>query len=166
MALSTAATEAPLLAPAKANSADVAQPVATRPLRDRRLIILFFDLSSMQPDESIGPPRGAELREQADGGSGSHRRRLAGRFAVRESGLHFRPGLLRKALQDFNLGAGEDFDEGSTGTTEGTAETGGSFTVDDTEYNIFNTDRRLQALRSIADKLSRIDEKKSLIYFL
>ena len=37
--------------------------------------------------------------------------------------------------------------------------------MDDTEYNIFNTDRRLQALRSIADKLVTIDEKKSLIYF-
>ena len=73
--------------------------------------------------------------------------------------------LLKKALQDFNLGAGGGFEEGSTGTTEGTAETGGSFTVDDTEYNIFNTDRRLQALRSIADKLSSIEEKKSLIYF-
>jgi hypothetical protein len=37
--------------------------------------------------------------------------------------------------------------------------------VDDTEYNIFNTDRRLQALRSIAEKLATINEKKSLIYF-
>ena len=73
--------------------------------------------------------------------------------------------LLKKALQAFNPGAGAGFEEGSTGTTEGTSETGGSFTVDDTEYNIFNTDRRLQALRSIADKLATIDEKKSLIYF-
>ena len=73
--------------------------------------------------------------------------------------------LLKKALQAFNLGAGAGFEEGSTGTTEGTSETGGSFTVDDTEYNIFNTDRRLQALRSIAEKLATINEKKSLIYF-
>ena len=45
--------------------------------------------------------------------------------------------LLKTALQSFNPGAGGGFEEGSTGTTEGTAETGGSFTVDDTEYNIF-----------------------------
>src|SRR4029077_920375 len=62
-------------------------------------------------------------------------------------------------------GAGEGFEEGTTGTTEGTQDTGQSFTTDDTEYNIFNTDRRLQALRSIADKLSHVQEKKSLIYF-
>jgi VWFA-related protein len=73
--------------------------------------------------------------------------------------------LLKKTLQAFNLGAAGGFEEGAAGTTEGTSETGGSFTVDDTEYNIFNTDRRLQALRSIADKLARIEEKKSLIYF-
>jgi hypothetical protein len=69
------------------------------------------------------------------------------------------------ALQALNTGGGQGFEEGSTGTTEGTADTGQSFTVDDTEYNIFNTDRRLQALRSVADKLSHIDQKKSLIYF-
>ena len=50
--LSTAETEAPLLAaPAPKNTAAATQAVTTRPLKDRRLIILFFDLSSMQPDE-------------------------------------------------------------------------------------------------------------------
>jgi VWFA-related protein len=49
--LSTAATEAALLRPAKPASTDAVSALATRPLKDRRLIILFFDLSSMQPDE-------------------------------------------------------------------------------------------------------------------
>ena len=60
---------------------------------------------------------------------------------------------LKKALQAFGTGSGQGFEEGSTGTTEGTADTGGSFTADDTEYNIFNTDRRLErcapSLRSL-----------------
>ncbi len=64
-----------------------------------------------------------------------------------------------------NPGAGQGFEEGSTGTTEGTPDTGGSFTADDTEYNIFNTDRRLEALRSVAERLSHVQQKKSLIYF-
>ena len=72
---------------------------------------------------------------------------------------------LKKALQSFSGGSGQGFEEGSTGTTEGTPDTGGSFTADDTEYNIFNTDRRLEALRSIAAQLSHVDQKKSLIYF-
>src|SRR5258707_2975300 len=50
--LSTAATEAPLLGKTQPQGAAAAQDSnASRPLKDRRLIILFFDLSSMQPDE-------------------------------------------------------------------------------------------------------------------
>src|ERR1700720_4478760 len=49
--LSTAATEAPLLGKTQPQTAAAAQAVSTRPLKDRRLIVLFFDLSSMQPDE-------------------------------------------------------------------------------------------------------------------
>jgi len=72
---------------------------------------------------------------------------------------------LKKTLAGFGTGAGEGFDAGTTGTTEGTADTGQAFAADDTEYNIFNTDRRLEALHSIADRLAGVDQKKSLIYF-
>ncbi len=74
--------------------------------------------------------------------------------------------LLKKQLQAFSTGSGQGFEEGTTGTTEGTPDTGQPFTADDTEYNIFNTDRRLEALRSVAEKLSHLQQqKKSLIYF-
>ena len=73
--------------------------------------------------------------------------------------------LLKKQLQAFSSGSGQGFEEGTTGTTEGTPDTGQPFTADDTEYNIFNTDRRLEALRSVAEKLSHLQQKKSLIYF-
>ncbi len=72
---------------------------------------------------------------------------------------------LNKVLQSLNTGAGTGYEEGSTGTTEGTADTGNSFTVDDTEYNIFNTDRRLQALRTVAQQVASVPQKKALIYF-
>ncbi len=168
--LSTAATEAPLLGktPSKtpAKSTDVAQAIATRPLKDRRLIILFFDLSAMQPDEIDHATTAAQnyVEKQMVPADLVSIVSLGSSLTVNQDFTSDR-ALLKKTLQDFNLGAGGGFEEGSTGTTEGTAETGGSFTTDDTEYNIFNTDRRLQALRSIADKLSSIEEKKSLIYF-
>ena len=73
--------------------------------------------------------------------------------------------LLKKQLEQFSSGGGQGFEEGTTGTTEGTPDTGQPFTADDTEYNIFNTDRRLEALRSVAEKLSYVQQKKSLIYF-
>ncbi len=165
--LSTAATEAPLLAaPKQQKSADATAAVATRPLKDRRLIILFFDLSSMQPDEVERATTAAQnyVEKQMVPADLVSVVSLGDTLSVNQDFTTDR-ALLKTALQSFNLGAGGGFEEGSTGTTEGTAETGGSFAVDDTEYNIFNTDRRLQALRSIADKLAHIEEKKSLIYF-
>ena len=73
--------------------------------------------------------------------------------------------LLLKAVQALNPAAGQGFEEGATGTTEGTPDTAGSFTPDDTEYNIFNTDRRLEALKSLARALEPIQQKKSILYF-
>ena len=164
--LSTAATEAPLLRPTQPRCTEVQQAIATRPLKDRRLIVLFFDLSSMQPDEIDRATNAAQnyVDKQMVAADLVSVVSLGSTLSVNQDFTSDR-ALLKKALQDFNMGAGGGFDEGSTGTTEGTAETGGSFAVDDTEYNIFNTDRRLQALRSIADKLTPIEEKKSLIYF-
>ena len=164
--LSTAATEAPLLRPAQPQGTGETPALDNRPLKDRRLIILFFDLSSMQPDEIDQATTAAQnyVDKQMVPADLVAVVSLGNTLSVNQDFTSDR-ALLKKALQAFNLGAGAGFEEGSTGSTEGTSETGGSFTVDDTEYNIFNTDRRLQALRSIADKLVTINEKKSLIYF-
>ena len=164
--LSTATTEAPLLGKTQPPTADAAQAVSARPLKDRRLILLFFDLSSMQPDEIDRATTAAQnyVDKQMVAADLVSVVSLGDTLSVNQDFTSDR-ALLKKALQAFNLGAGGGFEAGSTGTTEGTAETDQSFTVDDTEYNIFNTDRRLQALRSIADKLAHIEEKKSLIYF-
>jgi VWFA-related protein len=139
---------------------------AASPLKDRRLIVLFFDLSSMQPEE-IDRASAAALKyvdKQMAPADLVAVISLGNSLTVNQDFTTDR-NALKKALQAFNSGAGQGFEEGSTGTTEGTADTGQPFTVDDTEYNIFNTDRRLEALRSIAASLSKVDQKKSLIYF-
>src|SRR5262249_35128051 len=51
----------------------------------------------------------------------------------------------------------------STGADEG--DDSGSFSADDTEFNVFNTDLKLTALEDAARKLSVYPEKKALIYF-
>ncbi len=45
------------------------------------------------------------------------------------------------------------------------ATTAAAFAADDTEFNIFNTDRKLSALEDAAKKLGAFPEKKALIYF-
>jgi VWFA-related protein len=45
------------------------------------------------------------------------------------------------------------------------ADTGAAFGQDDSEFNVFNTDRQLSALQTTARMLEQMSEKKSLIYF-
>ncbi|MFY9855576.1 MAG: VWA domain-containing protein [Terracidiphilus sp.] len=45
------------------------------------------------------------------------------------------------------------------------ADTGAAFGQDDSEFNIFSTDRQLAALQTAAKMLGQLNEKKSLIYF-
>jgi VWFA-related protein len=135
-------------------------------MRGRRLIVLFFDLSSMQPEELERAVKAAHDYVQ-------HKLSAADLIAV----ASFSTSL--QVVQDFTadaeaLGAAIDgfgsnnaagFDNGLTGDVEDTPDTGNAFTADDTEFNIFNTDRRLDALRTMADQLAGIEQKKSVIYF-
>ena len=134
--------------------------------KDRRLIVLFFDLTSMQPDEIDRAVVAAEnyVDKQMTPADLVSVVSLGSSLIVNQD-FTSDHALLKNALQAFGTGGGQGFEEGSTGTTEGTPDTGQPFTPDDTEYNIFNTDRRLEALRSLAASLSRVDQKKSLIYF-
>ena len=164
--VSNATLEAPLLATGKSTKPATPEETASRALKDHRLIILFFDLSSMQPDEIDRAVTAASryLDRQMAPADMVSVISLGSQLMVNQDFTSDKSAL-QKALDELNMGGGQGFEEGSTGTTEGTPDTGGSFTVDDTEYNIFNTDRRLAALRSVADRLARVDEKKSLIYF-
>src|SRR5262249_50933600 len=51
--------------------------------------------------------------------------------------------VLTAAVNRLGLAGGQGFEDGGAGTTEDTPDTGGAFAADDTEFNIFNTDRRL-----------------------
>ena len=134
--------------------------------RDRRLIVLFFDLSGMQPDEIDHAVTSAVHYVDTQMAPADLVAIVSlGSSLLVNQDFTSDHDLLKKELLAFNTGGGQGFEEGSTGTTEGTADTGQSFTVDDTEYNIFNTDRRLEALRSVAERLAHVQQKKSLIYF-
>jgi VWFA-related protein len=155
----------PATRPTLPSPATSAQDAANQ-FKDRRLIVLFFDLSAMEPDEIDHAIKAAEhyVDTQMAPADLVSIVSLGSSLLVNQDFTADRD-LLKKQLQAFGEGSGLGFEEGTTGTTEGTPDTGQPFTVDDTEYNIFNTDRRLEALRSVAEKLSHLQQKKSLIYF-
>jgi VWFA-related protein len=151
---------------ADATSPPASAADANAQFKDRRLIILFFDLSAMEPDEIDHAVTSAEHYVDAQMAPADLVSIVSlGSSLLVNQDFTTDHALLKKQLEQFSSGSGQGFEEGTTGTTEGTPDAGQPFTADDTEYNIFNTDRRLEALRSVAEKLSHVQQKKSLIYF-
>jgi VWFA-related protein len=162
-----AASDPPLLLAPPARPAVPASPLeaAKADMHGRRLIVLFFDLSSMQPEEVERSVKAA--RDYID-----HRLSPADLIAVVSFSTTLRVDQdftadrdrLAAAIDTYGGADGQGFEAGAT-PDDDTADNGTAFTADDTEFNIFNTDRRLDALQTLADELAGIEQKKSVIYF-
>lgn len=134
-------------------------------MHGRRLIVLFFDLSSMQPEEVQRAV--AAAHDYVD-----HKLSPADLIAVASFSASLKVDqdftadreTLGAAIDSFGGTSGQGFEAGST-PDDDVAENGAAFTADDTEFNIFNTDRRLDALQTLADDLAGIQQKKSVVYF-
>jgi VWFA-related protein len=156
---------APALKP-PTSAATPPAPLESRPLpnlRDKRLIVLFFDVSSMQPED---------VARAVD----SAREYVTKRLAPPDTLAVVTLGTSLEVLQDFTsdrdalLAAldrlspveGTGF-EAAAGNPEELPDE--AFVPDESEFLIFNIDRRLDALRRLADVLGGIEQKKSVIYF-
>jgi len=134
--------------------------------RDRRLMLLFFDFSAMDPEQI---DRSVDAAKKFVG----TKMQPADLMALVSLATNMHVDLdftddkakILAALSAYNSGQGQGFDNGSTGTAEGTAETSGAFSADDTDFNTFNADRKLLALQSLMQALGKLPQKKSLIYF-
>ncbi len=139
----------------------------TAQLRDHRLIVMFFDLSSMQPEDIDRAVEAAQdyinqKMQPAD---------LVALVSM-DTGLNMDQDFtsdkaaLLKGVGKYNGTEGTGFANGNEGgNSGGTADDASSFTADDSEYNSLNTDRELYAIRTIAKSLERVDQRKSLLYF-
>ncbi len=135
-------------------------------LKDHRLIVLFFDLSSMQ-DEDID--------RAVDAATDYVNKQMAPADLVAlvsmSTGLSMDQDFtsdkaaLLKGLAKYNGDDETGFANGTTGSTDGTSDDTSAFAADDTEYNSLNTDRELLAIRAISRALERVDQRKSMLYF-
>ena len=133
--------------------------------QNRRLIVLYFDMSAM--------PQADQMRAQA----------AAYKFISTQMSP---PDLVAvmdyngagvQVLQDFTadrdklvnvltklfIGEGQGLDELTA--DDSAADTGTAFGEDDSEFNLFNTDRQLSALQTAVKMLGQLNEKKVLVYF-
>jgi VWFA-related protein len=133
--------------------------------KNRRLLALYFDMSAMHPADQLRALSAAEkfLRTQMTTVDlVSILRYQGGSVDVLQDFTGDRNKLL-SILETLIVGEGqgtaESIDDASS------ADTGAAFGQDDTEFNVFNTDRQLSALQTAAKMLGQLNEKKSLIYF-
>jgi len=133
--------------------------------KDRRLLALYFDMSAMRPADQLRALSAAEqfLRAQMTTADlVSILRYQGGSVDVLQDFTADRNKLI-SILQTLIVGEGQ----GSLETIDdaSSADTGAAFGQDDSEFNVFNTDRQLSALQTAAKMLGQLNEKKSLIYF-
>jgi VWFA-related protein len=147
-----------------------------RLVQDHRLVVLFFDLTSMPADDLLRAVRAAGnfVRKQMTPAdlvavtTYSSDLRVVQNFTNDRDELH-------KAIESIRIGEAATLaDQGEIGAAGGTnangeeivtQDTSEAFTPDETEFNIFNTDEKLSALESLADLLRGVPGRKSVIHF-
>ena len=152
-----AATVAPTVQPTIKGSA-----VGDVRYKDRKLIVLYFDLSSMPPQDQVRAFTAA-------------RKYLAEQIKPQDlvAILTFQGGAVRvktdftsdrSALQEVveTLIYGDSRD--ASDLADQTTDVGTAFGQDDAEFNILNTDRQLSALQTAATMMRTLAERKSLVY--
>ena len=133
--------------------------------KDKRLIGMYFDLPTMGPSDKLRALQAAEkfIRTQMTS---------ADLVSIMRYG-----GASVDVLQDFTadhdkllsiletLIVGENQQSEDTTNDAASSDTGAAFGQDNSEFNLFNTDRQLSALQTAAKMLGRLSEKKVLVYF-
>jgi len=132
--------------------------------RNRRLMVMFFDMTSMPINDQVRAQDAALkfLREQMKPADLFAIMTFASGVKVVEDFTDDRD-LLEKDIKKLTIGEGQGFE--FSNQDDSSADTGAAFTQDDTEFNIFNTDRQLSALETAVKMLGSLNEKKSLVYF-
>lgn len=130
--------------------------------RDRRLLVLYFDLTAMPPADQMRAYAAAQTFIDAQMQPSDLLAIMTfggGAVRVKQDFTGDRAAL-REVLQTLIFGDDKDGDGIPDNTDIGTA-----FGQDDAEFSILNTDRQLSALQTAATMLRALPEQKALIYF-
>jgi VWFA-related protein len=130
--------------------------------QDRRLLVFYFDTSSMPPGDLLRAYSNAMKyvdAQMAPADIVALMEYKGGAVRVRQDFTDDR-NRLKEVIQTMLYGEDKDGDGIPDNTELGTA-----FGQDDAEFNIFNTDRQLAALQTALAMLRPLPEQKTLIYF-
>jgi VWFA-related protein len=145
-------------------------------IQDHRLIVLFFDLTSMPVDDLMRAAKAATafVHKQLTPADLVAVATYSSTLRVPQTFTNDRDAL-DKALRSVRVGESSSLAEAGTEGEAGTTNASGqevvnqdvsaAFTPDETEFNIFNTDQKLAALESLARLLKNVPGRKSVIHF-
>jgi VWFA-related protein len=140
---------------------------APEELKDRRLIVMFFDLSSMQPEDvtrAVDAAKDYINNHMAPADLAASVSLVSG-LSMDQDFTSDKATLLA-AVSKYDGTEGSGFDSGSEGGgTDGTSDDSSSFVADDSEFNALNTDRQLYAIRTVCKSMEKVEQKKSMLYF-
>jgi len=140
-------------------------------LRDRRLIVLFFDLTSMQTDDLIRAHDAAQkfVKQQMTKADVVAVVAFSTRITVLANFTNDR-ATINKAIAQLTANSSSDlasplYAAAENGEYDVQEYTGAAFTPDETEFNVFNTDQKLAAVEGLANVLGGIPGRKALVEF-
>ena len=133
--------------------------------KDKRLIGMYFDLTSMPPGDKLRALEAAQkfVRTQMTSADLVSIMRYGGGSVDVLQDFTDDHNKLLSILETLIVGENQQTED--TTSDDASADTGAAFGQDSSEFNLFNTDRQLSALQTAAKMLGRLSEKKVLIYF-
>ena len=133
--------------------------------KDKRLIAIYFDLTSMPAEDKVRALEAAEkfIRTQMTSADLLSIMRYGGGSVDVLQDFTDDHNRLLSILETLIVGENQQSEDISDDANA--ADTGAAFGQDNGEFNLFNTDRQLSALQTAAKMLGRLNEKKVLIYF-
>jgi VWFA-related protein len=133
--------------------------------KDRRLLVLFFDQAGMPIPDQLRAQQAALkfLNTQMTASDVVAVMTYTTDLNVLQDFTADRDVLVDVIKKKVTIGENGMANGGTGDDSEG--DTGAAYTADDTEFNIFNTDRKLAALETAVKMLASLPEKKALVYF-
>lgn len=144
-------------------------PEKLRPIvREHRMIVLFFDLTSMAPEDLLRCTDAATkfLKEQMTPADLVAIVSFGTQFKINVDFTNNKEELERAVFVIANPGKESMLAaQASSASDSVTSDDMSAFTADDTEFNIFNTDNKLYAVEALAGLLGGIPGKKAVMEF-
>ncbi|HWE51357.1 MAG TPA: VWA domain-containing protein [Bryobacteraceae bacterium] len=141
------------------------EPPGSNKYQDKRLLSLYFDMTAMPPPDQYRALDAAQnfIRTKLTKADLVSIMQYAGGYVQVLQDFTDDRDKLQTVIETLIVGEGTGLDE--TTNDASSADSGAAFGQDDSEFNLFNTDRQLAAIQTAAKMLGTLSEKKAMIVF-